>query len=72
MKKKTLNPQCFFNKGQCFFHLKFPQFPLLCIYSFVNKGIQPDIVAPDTWENYLSNKDIALEKAVEYLKSKEK
>jgi C-terminal processing protease CtpA/Prc len=37
---------------------------------FVNEGIQPDIFIQQTIDDYLNNKDVVLEKAIEYLQSK--
>jgi len=38
---------------------------------FVNEGIQPDIFIQQNIDDYLNNKDVVLEKAVEYLQAKE-
>ena len=38
---------------------------------FVNEGIQPDILIRQSIEDYLDNKDVVLEKAVEYLQAKD-
>lgn len=37
---------------------------------FVNEGIKPDIILKQSFQNYTEDKDIVLEKAVEYLKEK--